>query len=355
MGDIVKSNKPYFLLSEFQIKSWLIISIIEFLTYEMLWLPTLITDNDRSLRTVFAGMSVDIVVCILISAFDCVVVKFIRRHIQPDKLSIRHVVAIIALIFFLNFVFAFPITIIDYHIYNLMYESDFWDWSDNILDSYILAVTASLIATAWLLMWLADAVRRKDSLIAEARFSLLKNQLNPHFFFNSISIGIGLIGMNPQKAIDYFLKMSKTMRNMLYKSMQQTVALNTETTDLQPYLDMLETRYGNGLRIRWNISESDNRLLILSGTLHLLIENIVKHNYLSERNPLTVDISVSGNTLIVSNEIRNRETETESFGLGMKILKEGYGEFGKKSVRMEKKDNRFISYIPLLRNEDTYN
>lgn len=182
-------------------------------------------------------------------------------------------------------------------------------------------------------------LRYKETLQREAaaneelimsRYRLLKSQVNPHFLFNSLNILNSLIGLDHEKAQKFVLHLGRLYRYIMEHDNDDTISLAKELDFMQTYLELLRIRYGDNIRI--SISGMDNADMnrrMVPFTLQLLLENITKHNIISSRYPMHVQISISTDSLTVRNSIRMKNSSTlESSGVGSKYLSELYRRHG---------------------------
>ena len=166
-----------------------------------------------------------------------------------------------------------------------------------------------------------------ESLIAEnlmTRYEVLKNQMNPHFLFNSLNTLQSLIEVDKEKAKDYVQELSKVLRYSLQN--KEVVSLEEELSLANSFCKLMEIRYGENLKINFDI---DNRLLndeIIPLSLQVLIENAIKHNVISDKQPLTINISsyYENRKIIVCNKIQSKIDSNRGNGIGLANLSERY-------------------------------
>ena len=137
-----------------------------------------------------------------------------------------------------------------------------------------------------------------------AKFEALKNQLDPHFLFNSLNVLSAQIDENPEKAQDFTIGLSKVYRYILDQKHKDLVSLSEEIKFAKTYLNLLEMRFENSLQVNIdeNISKIEAKIIPLS--LQLLLENAIKHNRISEKNPLTIKIYLDKNHLVIENNLQ---------------------------------------------------
>jgi hypothetical protein len=189
---------------------------------------------------------------------------------------------------------------------------------------------------------------RLEVLHAESRLTNLRNQINPHFLFNSLNILMGLIASDSEMAMDYLGKLSKFYRYTVGHREDQLVPVTEELSNAQLFGELLKVRFEDGLEFVWPdvmISEEKTTIPL---SLQLLIENAVKHNICSQSAPLHVKIYLDSQYLIVENNLQLKLTPVESSGMGLENIKERFSFFTQTPVVVEKSDNTFRVKLPLI-------
>lgn len=183
----------------------------------------------------------------------------------------------------------------------------------------------------------------------QAQFSALKNQVNPHFLFNSLSILSSLVETSTTVSVQYINRLSKVYRYILEQRNAERISLKSELEFVDSYLFLLNIRFSDKLRVVIDIPENDrSRFGIAPLTLQLLIENAVKHNQMSNEKPLVVTIRKEENYLEISNGIQLRPQKEVSTGLGLQNIISRYKLLTNQPVNVESTNQQFIVRIPLL-------
>ena len=182
---------------------------------------------------------------------------------------------------------------------------------------------------------------------SHVQFDNLKNQLNPHFLFNSLTSLDSLIQENPPLAREFLQQLSKVFRYVLKNKEKGLVSLETELNFIKNYVALLKTRFGDSLSINFNISDEVLDLHIAPVTLQILIENALKHNITNLANPLSISILNQNNYLIIENKIQLKKQVETSNGQGLNNLKSLYSFLSKKEVLIES-NGTFRVKIPLI-------
>jgi two-component system, LytTR family, sensor kinase len=182
-----------------------------------------------------------------------------------------------------------------------------------------------------------------------ARFTALKNQISPHFLFNNLSVLSSLVESQPGKSSEFIQQLSLVYRYILEQAELHQIGLKEEIRFLETYTYLLKTRFKDKVHINIDLTrDSLEQYSIIPLTLQLLIENAVKHNRMSSKNPLSINISISGNMLVVSNPLQPRNLIEGTTGLGLKNIINRYKLLVDKQVVVEKSEAFFTVKIPLI-------
>lgn len=191
-------------------------------------------------------------------------------------------------------------------------------------------------------------------LSTEAKLESLNSQLNPHFFFNNLSALSVLIHQDVGKADQYLQKLSATYRYILQNKVSELVNLKDELVFLEDYIELLQIRFQDSLSFNFSISEKAKNKLIPPAVLQLLVENVVKHNYFTKKEPLIVQISADDQSISVGNVKQLKEAVEDSTGIGLKNISDRY-RFLNQSIRITDQKDWFEVVLPLLEtHEDTF-
>jgi len=184
----------------------------------------------------------------------------------------------------------------------------------------------------------------------QSQFESLKNQLSPHFLFNSLTALKILIKEAPDTAQNYVNSLSRALRYTLKSNEKQLVTLKDEMEFMESYLFLIRMRFGENLSINTSINEDLLSLNIPPLTIQTLVENAIKHNEISKRNPLSIDILTTDNeSLKIINDIHEKITGEEGTGIGLVNLSKQYQLLINKEIIIRKEDNKFSVEVPLIR------
>lgn len=188
----------------------------------------------------------------------------------------------------------------------------------------------------------------------QSQFEVLKQQVNPHFLFNSLNVLTSLIKVDPDLAELFTERLSKVYRYVLENKEKELVSLSTELEFLKAYLFLLEIRFLKKLFVEIKIDKSYHDYLILPIAIQLIIENAIKHNTFSKIQPLKIEIFVNEQQrLNIVNNLNLRETKFISTGVGLENINRRYALVSDQRPEFIKTSEHFIAKLPLLRPEKT--
>ncbi|MCD6064314.1 MAG: putative signal transduction histidine kinase [Flavipsychrobacter sp.] len=182
----------------------------------------------------------------------------------------------------------------------------------------------------------------------DLQYHQLKNQVNPHYLFNTLTSLDGLIHTNPELASEFVRHMAKVYRYVLQHKENEVVSVEEELEFISHYIELLQIRYGAGINIHHNISAGAVERGIVMVTLQMLIDNAIKHNIINPNNPLKIIIWDEGDYLQVYNNKQLRRQIETSNKQGLAQLRQLYAYLSEKPVMIEDNDEHFTIKIPLL-------
>ena len=183
----------------------------------------------------------------------------------------------------------------------------------------------------------------------QAQFAALKSQVNPHFLFNSLSILSSLVHADPELSEKFIDQLSRAYRYILEQKDNEQVSLKTELEFIQAYRFLLNIRFENKFDVIINVPQADQtRYSIAPLTLQLLVENAVKHNRMSAKEPLQVHIHLESDCLVVQNNLQPRPQSENSTGVGLQNIITRYALLTSQPVWVGESEGSFIVKIPLL-------
>jgi two-component system LytT family sensor kinase len=195
----------------------------------------------------------------------------------------------------------------------------------------------------------SEHLKRKN---LEIQYAALTSQINPHFLFNCLNILSSLIQSDSGKAVLFTREFSKIYRYVLDTKDKLIVSLSEELDFVNSFLFLHKIRFDKSLETIVEIDSKCLGLFLPPLSLQLLVENAIKHNEISEENPLSIKIQSKDLQLIVTNTYRPvRKPSQEGGGLGLKNLFERYSHYTNVKPVFKVENNTYIATIPLLEDE----
>jgi LytS/YehU family sensor histidine kinase len=183
---------------------------------------------------------------------------------------------------------------------------------------------------------------------ANAQFESLKNQLDPHFLFNSLNVLSSLIDESPDQAQHFTASMSKVYRYILEQKDKELISVEEELDFAKTYCELLKTRFEESVHFEFDVRDEDQKSFVVPLSLQLLLENCIKHNFATSAKPLRIKIYTESAYLWVENTLQKRENLHESSGIGLNNIVQRYAMLTDRNVFIEKSDHYFKVKIPLL-------
>ncbi|MDH4059018.1 MAG: histidine kinase [Cyclobacteriaceae bacterium] len=257
--------------------------------------------------------------------------------------------------FILLFLATVTYTISSVYLLIKLYEWAFDINFGDILPMLYSAVTVTIIITlfmhgrSFLMEWkqsAIDAEKLKHESVT-ARYESLKNQVNPHFLFNSLNALTNLVYENQDLAAKFIKQLSEVYRYVLDTRDRELVSDEEEIKFLESYTFLQKIRFGDNLNI--DVKLEDPRTSFPPLVLQMLIENAIKHNEISTDHPLTINIfNEDGYTVVQNNLRKKRIMKEDSPGIGLANISSRYEFLSEKKVEIEELDGKFIVRLPVL-------
>lgn len=183
---------------------------------------------------------------------------------------------------------------------------------------------------------------------AAASFDALKNQLDPHFLFNSLNVLTSLIEENPQAATKFTTSLSKVYRYVLEQKNKDLVTLQEELEFAQLYMSLLKMRFEDSIEYNTPQQLENPEAKVVPLSLQLLLENAVKHNMVTPSKRLIITIYEQDGALVVKNNIQPKQVVKKSSGVGLQNIRQRYQLLTDRPVLISELNNEFVVALPLL-------
>lgn len=233
----------------------------------------------------------------------------------------------------------------------LIFGAGFGNISNVLYSTVIVTAVITLFMTSrsFLFCWkqtAIDAERLQRENLA-ARYENLKSQVNPHFLFNSLNALTNLVYEDQDKAVKFIKQLSDVYRYVLDTRDREVVPLEEELKFLESYVYLQQIRFGDKLKIDLHLNGT--RSLVAPLSLQMLIENAIKHNVVSEKDPLHVKVYSDDQYLSVENNLQKKMVMSEnSPGVGLENIRRRYEFLVNKEVLIEESATKFIVRLPVI-------
>lgn len=224
----------------------------------------------------------------------------------------------------------------------------------SFISSLLITTLVSLFlhGRSFLFSWRQSAINeeRLSAEILSSRYESLKSQVNPHFLFNSLNALTSLVYKDQDQAALFIRKLADVYRYVLDTRDTELVPLRDELEFVNDYVFLQKIRFDESIQIDLRIdTELDS--LIPPLALQMLLENAVKHNIISEDDPLRISVFTEQGYLVIRNNLQPKVTWEEKTGLGLKNISARYEFLSDRKVLIEPSDNFFVVKLPLLRSQ----
>ena len=172
--------------------------------------------------------------------------------------------------------------------------------------------------------------------------------MNPHFLFNSLNTLTTLVNTQVEVAGQFIAKLSVIYRYIFDNSSKQTVSLNEEIAFIRDYYYLHQIRNQGKIKLEIDIDSDENSYKIIPISLQLLVENAIKHNMATQDKPLTINVYLEGQYVVVQNNIRKMATQVVSTKIGLKNLNERVRLVTGKEIMVTEQGGNFIVKVPLM-------
>ncbi len=221
---------------------------------------------------------------------------------------------------------------------------------------YIMVSELLITIIITLIHYLADFFKEwKKLLIREEQFKrealslqfdALKNQVNPHFLFNSLNVLTSLVETDPPLAVRFIKQLSDVYRYVLEHKDKELIELDTELQFVNAFVYLQKIRFDSNLVVDISLNGTKGRIIPLS--LQMLVENAIKHNVISSEKPLNIAISFENGYLVVTNNLQKKKVIQETGSIGLNNIRERYAFFSKLPIIVEETNEWFTVKLPVI-------
>jgi len=281
----------------------------------------------------------------------------IKKQLRKGKLNIRNSVTI----FLKTMALLIPLSVVIYYlalfpfkeVIGIICEDPLLEFRGNVLRAALIGSTVIFINLFYFSMKQKEEMEKQmENLQREmmaSKYTSLKNQISPHFLFNSLNTLTSLMYEDRDLASDFVTRLASSYRYILDNREEDLVSLQKELNFLDTFIFMMNVRHKEAVLIQTKIGVLAENYRIPTLSLQMLVENCLKHNYYSKEKPLQIEIStIGGDALAVRNNLRKRTLREETTQLGLDNIKRRYAHYTNKPVLVREENDFFEVIIPLL-------
>ncbi|HEX6846700.1 MAG TPA: histidine kinase [Chitinophagaceae bacterium] len=277
----------------------------------------------------------------------------LRSYFDWYNKPVKKIFAVLLAIFF----YTIPAAVLMLVGWYKIFDEGKTDWTVVYTSTLIILICVIFITHVYETVFLvkeaeSEKVQRAqiEKAKAEAELEALRNQVDPHFIFNSLNTLSHLIEVKPEKAKLFNDHLADVFRYILHNKSRDLVMLSEEMQFLSDYFSLLKIRFENAVQLVNHVTHKMTEdVLVPPISLQVLIENAVKHNEFSDTNPLLIEIEMTGNELVVRNKIRKKTLQRTSSKIGLQNLNDRYKLTTKKPIVVNEDENDFTVILPLLK------
>lgn len=342
-------------------KEWVILSLFLFVFYEILWMLLNSTTGEVSIIPTKMECVADFLVCYFQILLCVFFVHIERKRLMKLPLRYSSLLLLLFVLFVMNICVAIPITCVEIIAYQRIHQVE-WSISAHLLNDMILAIVSTLLLTIQLLKKYTIELRiatnkniQEQKIVNETKLMALQSQIDPHFLFNCLNTSIVLIDIDTNKAKTFITNLADVYRHVLKAPEHYYVDIKDELENLSHYMVLINIRFGNEIEVTIDGTMQVQNTFILRGVLQLLVENAIKHNKRSVKQPLHIRIAMNKCFYIVENDYNPIKVKDGSTGIGQENIKKRYATIGFNNVKFVVENNKYIAYVPVIENENTDN
>ena len=277
----------------------------------------------------------------------------LRSYFDWFNKPIRKIVAIVLAISF----YTIPISALMLVIWYKIFNNGIVNWDLLYTTTLVIMISVLFIThiyeTVFLVREAENEKLKKEQLErarAEAELEALKNQIDPHFIFNSLNTLSHLIEKEPAKAKKFNDNLADVYRYILQNKVRELVLLHEEILFLTDYFSLLKIRFEQAVQLKINVNPALFDLYLIPPiSLQILVENAIKHNEFSDALPLIITIEMQNDELIVHNQVRKKVLRKTSSRIGLNNLGERYKLTTSKEISVSESASDFTVSLPVLK------
>ena len=297
---------------------------------------------------------------IVLYTANAYVVRWVIGHYKQALFKLKnivisllsHVLVTIITIFLLNFLLAFAGDDVNFEAFISQQEVKGY-----VLTFLLALVISGIFYTIYYWKHKQESQVKESRIIAgtaSAKFDALKNQLDPHFLFNSLNVLTSLIDENPDQAQKFTTSLSKVYRYVLEQKNKELVTVDEELAFAKTYMNLIRMRFEDSIVFEVPDKCSHPEAKVVPLSLQLLLENAVKHNMVTPSRKLHIRIYEDGGSLVIKNNRQPKEVVKKSSGVGLQNIRQRYHLLSDRKVVITEGHRDFSVAIPMLTKQKAF-
>ena len=318
----------------------------------------LFVNDEKSIRSFFLTLGISAMYTVFLGCGNHFINEFLNRKFPWSEATRTRAILSIVSLLIVNFILVYVCNYVNFVIYQkAATPAEFFSGKYNFVNWFMINLTLLISAFLHAKGFMEELKKTSKKEVVEqkliaksanAQFESLKNQLDPHFLFNSLNVLSSLIDENPKQAQKFTASMSKIYRYVLEQKDKELVTVQDEIDFAKTYCELLKTRFEDSVDFEFNVNENDLRKFVVPLSLQLLLENCIKHNFATSSKPLIIKVFTENDCLCIENNLQAREQIKESAGIGLANIVQRYSLLTKKNVFIEKSESFFKVKLPVL-------
>jgi len=332
---------------------WLSLSISILVHFSRIFDETISHSSSQSSTIYFLGnilseILITFLICFLLFLINC----YILKPFQPSR---RHKTVTIAIALLVSFTIVLILSHFLFQFKGMIFPRVDADRHESTFVFKDFFVALVVIISVYVIKVIYQNQQNRLEIQAlkienlQSQFDALKNQVSPHFLFNSLNSLKTLIRETPEVAQEYLNHLSSVLRYTLQANENKLVSLNDELQFVESYFFLIKLRFNKNITLVQNINNKLMNYKVPPLALQTLIENAIKHNEISKRNSLEISVSTTDDTLVVKNNINKKYSPEPGTGIGLVNLSNQYRILAGKEILIKNDENNFVVEIPLLK------
>ena len=301
-------------------------------------------------------LAITLVASLFFSSCDWMINRSILIRLRKRYPSLQDSAKRIILLFCGTLITVLVVDYIGVRLITLISENVRYDFQERVRSLVVVvflsSMTLAIYEAIYFFVLLKKSVREEEQAkqaIIQAELDTLRNQAQPHFFFNTLNTLRDIIDQSPKEdAMQFVDKLSDIYRFLLESGNAHLISLKAELKFAKAYVHVQTERFGENLKLNWDLPEALETHLIAPMSLQLLLENAIKHNVVSRSRPLEIKVTAANGFVVVSNKIQRKSTQLPSTKMGLKNIEKRYALISDRSVEVVNDGHQFSVALPLL-------